>query len=287
MGKKNILITGASGQLGSELRAIWESDSEYSLFFIDRDALDLSESEIIQEKIALYSPDYIVHAGAYTAVDLAETETELADKVNHLATLEIAKYAEKHQTKLLFVSTDYVFQGNEDQAISEDYPTNPINVYGQSKRNGELAVLEHCPDAIIIRTSWVYSIYGKNFVKTMLHLMKTREEINVVADQIGSPTYTYDLALLIQKIIKTDIWVAGIYHYSNEGRISWFEFAKAIKELSGLNCKVNPIASSDFPTAAKRPAFSLLNTEKVKRTFQVQVPHWKDSLSGMLAKILK
>ena len=280
-----ILITGSSGQLGSELKSIWKSDSEFELFFLDRQNLDLSEITLIQSKLESLKPDIIVHSGAYTAVDLAETEIELADKVNHLATLEIAKYSKANAVKLIYISTDYVFQGNIDQALDEDYPTDPINVYGATKRKGELAVLEHCDDAIIIRTAWVYSTFGKNFVKTMLFLMNSRDEINVVSDQIGSPTYAHDLAVLIKDIITEGKWVAGVYHYSNEGRISWYDFAVAIRDISKLECKINPIPSSSFPTAAKRPSYSLLNKKKVKETFGIQVSDWRDSLEMMLGKL--
>ena len=280
-----VIITGSSGQLGSELKDLWMSNKEYDLVFLDRAELDLSKPEDIEQILSQQKPDYIIHSGAYTAVDLAETELELANTVNHLATLEIAKYAEKNAVKLIYISTDYVFPGNVDMALEEDFPTDPINVYGETKRKGELAVLQHGENGIIIRTAWVYSVYGKNFVKTMLNLMHTRDEINVVSDQIGTPTYAYDLAILIKQIVKGGNWVPGIYHYSNEGRISWYDFSVAIRDLENLSCKINPIASSAFPTAAKRPRFSLLSKEKVKRVFRVKVPGWKDSLRVMLDKL--
>lgn len=280
-----ILITGSSGQLGSELKALWKSDSRFELFFLDRQDLDLSKTTLIRGTLESLHPDIIIHSGAYTAVDLAETEIELADKVNHLATLEIAKYSRSNSVKLIYISTDYVFQGNIDKALDENCPTDPINVYGATKRKGELAVLEYCKDAIIIRTAWVYSTFGKNFVKTMLFLMSSREEINVVSDQIGSPTYAFDLADLIKEIITEEKWVPGIYHYSNEGRISWFDFAVAIRDISKLECKINPIPSSSFPTTARRPSYSLLNKNKVKNTFGAHVSNWRDSLENMLGKL--
>ncbi|WP_392470353.1 dTDP-4-dehydrorhamnose reductase [Sphingobacterium cellulitidis] len=280
-----ILITGSSGQLGSELKAIWKSDSRFELLFLDRQDLDLSMTTLIQRKLENVHPDIIIHSGAYTSVDLAETEIELADKVNHLATLEIAKYSRSNSVKLIYISTDYVFQGNVDKALDENCPTDPINVYGATKRKGELAVLEYCQDAIIIRTAWVYSTFGKNFVKTMLYLMSSREEINVVSDQIGSPTYARDLAGLIKEIITEGKWVPGIYHYSNEGRISWFDFAVAIRDISKLECKINPIPTSSFPTTARRPSYSLLNKNKVKNTFGAHVSNWRDSLEIMLGKL--
>ena len=280
-----IVITGGTGQLGSELKDVFGDQSGHQVTFLDRSDLDLSKPEEISGKLAALNPDAIVHAGAYTAVDLAEGERELADRINHLATREIAEFAKKGSAKLIYISTDYVFPGTVDAALKEDHPTNPINVYGETKRRGELAVLAQVKDAIIIRTSWVYSIYGRNFVKTMLNLMRSRPEINVVADQIGSPTYAYDLAVLIKHIVDRGIWVGGVYHYSNEGRISWYDFAIAIRDLSGLACRVNPVDSSGFPTAAKRPGFSLLDKGKVRSIFGVEVPFWKDSLIQMLSKL--
>lgn len=280
-----IVITGGTGQLGSELKDVFGDQIGHEVTFLDRSDLDLSKPEEISGKLIAINPDAIVHAGAYTAVDQAEGERELADRINHMATHAIAEFAKKTSAKLIYISTDYVFQGNVDEALKEDYPTNPINVYGETKRMGELAALGQVKDAIIIRTSWVYSVYGKNFVKTMLDLMRSLPEINVVANQIGSPTYAYDLAILIKRIVDLDLWVGGVYHYSNEGRISWYDFAIAIRDLSGLACRVNPIDSSGFPTAAKRPGFSLLDKGKVKSVFGIEVPFWKDSLIQMLNKI--
>ncbi len=282
MKASKILVTGSSGQLGSELKDIWHSSESVEMIFLDRQGLDLSHPELVRSTLEGYQPDMIVHSAAFTAVDLSETEVDLANRVNNLSTLEIAKYAGSNGCKLIYISTDYVFQGNVDQALDENYPTDPINVYGDTKRKGELAIEKHCPSAIIIRTSWVYSTFGKNFVKTMLDLMKRRDEISVVSDQIGTPTYARDLAELIKHIVESGNWVPGTYHYSNEGRISWYDFAVEIRDASGLDCRINPIASSSFPTPAKRPHFSLLNKEKVKRTFGITVPKWEDSLKRML-----
>lgn len=280
-----ILVTGSSGQLGSELKDIWHSNESVEMIFLDRHGLDLAQPELVQSILEGYQPDIIIHSAAFTAVDLAETEVVLANKVNHLSTLEIAKYAESNGCKLIYISTDYVFQGNVDLALDEHYPTDPINVYGDTKRKGELAIELHCPDAIIIRTAWVYSTFGKNFVKTMLDLMNSRDEISVVSDQIGTPTYARDLAELIKHIVESGNWVPGIYHYSNEGRISWYDFAVKIRDTSGLDCRINPIPSSNFPTPAKRPHFSLLSKEKVRRIFGIDVPQWENSLEKMLGKL--
>ncbi|SEF89696.1 dTDP-4-dehydrorhamnose reductase [Sphingobacterium lactis] len=287
MAKKRIVVTGVSGQLGSELESLWRDAGHFDVVYLRREDLDLANPESISSRLANYAPDYIVHAAAYTAVDKAESEPELADAVNHLSAVEIAKYAAQHGAKLVSISTDYVFAGDQDFPLDEQQDTAPINVYGETKRQGELGILNVCPEAIIIRTSWVYSTFGKNFVKTMLHLMTTRDEISVVSDQIGSPTYARDLAVLIDHIIDKGPWIGGIYHYSNEGQCSWHEFAIAIRDLSGLTCQVHAIPTSAFPTAAKRPHYSLLSKEKIKETFHVAVPQWKDSLKEMLLKLEK
>ncbi|WP_164111646.1 MULTISPECIES: dTDP-4-dehydrorhamnose reductase [Sphingobacterium] len=277
-----ILITGSNGQLGSELRDILENDSRYETYFLDRKQLPLDHPMIIQDILGMYQPDLIVHAAAYTAVDKAESEPVLADAVNHLASEEIAQYCRLHGAKLIALSTDYVFDGNSDVALTEDTPVDPVNTYGLTKLKGEQAILKWHPESIVIRTSWVYSAYGNNFVKTMIRLMTERDEISVINDQIGSPTYAKDLALAIVDIIEGEDWVGGLYHYSNEGEISWYDFATAIKEIKGLDCKINPIPTTQYPTPAKRPKYSLLDKSKIKRTFKVEVPNWRESLQKML-----
>lgn len=277
------VITGAKGQLGSELKVFFGTQSKIECFFVDRLELPLDQIELIQPKLAQYQPDIVIHAGAYTAVDKAETEQELADKVNHLATAEIAKYCGQHNVKLIAISTDYVFDGNSSVALREDAPLAPINIYGLSKLRGEQAIEKWCPTAIIIRTSWVYSSFGNNFVKTMIRLMSERDEIAVINDQIGSPTYAKDLAEVIGHIIESEIWEEGIYHFSNLGEISWYDFAKAIRDLEGLECKINAIPTSQYPTPAKRPKFSLLDKTKIKNTYNLTVAPWQDSLQSMLS----
>lgn len=277
-----IAVTGSSGQLGQELRALCGAAVGDRYIFLDREDMDLSRPWDIAGTLERIRPDVIIHAGAYTSVDLAESEYDLADLVNHRATAAIAEYAAAHSVRLLYISTDYVFSGEVDRPLREDEPCDPVNAYGRSKRLGEIAVLEHAPGSIIIRTSWVYSSYGKNFVKTMLSLMSTREEINVVSDQFGSPTWARDLAEVILRLVGRADWVPGIYHYSNEGRISWYDFAVAIRDLAGLACIIRPIDSSEYPTAAKRPRFTLLDKGKFKRVFGIRVPFWKVSLIGML-----
>jgi len=280
---KKILVTGATGQLGSELSVLAPSYPQYEWVFADRTQITLSNLEMLQSQLEAILPDVIFNCGAYTTVDKAESEKDLAFTVNHLAVELIAKYAKENNVKLIHVSTDYVFDGNSSIALNEEAKTNPINVYGESKLAGEIACLQENPESIIIRTSWVYSKFGNNFVKTMKRLMQERDEINVVNDQIGSPTYATDLAQAMIDIIESPEWICGIYNYSNEGEISWYEFALSIKEFGGYSCKVGGIPSSSYPTPAKRPSFSLLDKKKIKIVYNLKVPNYKDSLRKMFA----
>mgnify|MGYP000482244218 FL=1 len=275
---KKILVTGANGQLGSELRELSVHYSQFEWVFADRSVLDLSDLESIPDYLDSIQPQIIINCAAYTAVDKAEMETELADVLNHQAVGVMAQWSASHDCRLVHISTDYVFDGNSSTALDEEAPTAPINVYGQTKLAGELACMRENPGAIIIRTSWVYSRFGNNFVKTMSRLMQERDSLNVVNDQIGSPTYAADLAQAIMTIITHAHWQAGIYHFSNEGAISWYEFALAIQEISGFDCLVSGIPSSDYPTPAKRPHYSLLDKSKITTTFGVVVPGYRESL---------
>ena len=281
---KKILVTGATGQLGSELKVIAQKQQEFEWVFADRSLVSLDNLQVLQSQLERIQPDIIFNCGAYTAVDKAESEQELADVVNHLAVGNIAQYAAKKSVKLIHISTDYVFDGNSALPLNEEAPTNPINTYGATKRAGELACLANNPNAIILRTSWVYSTFGNNFVKTMQRLMQERDSISVVNDQIGSPTYAADLAQAMLVIVQAPQWSPGIYHYSNEGEISWYDFAIAIKELGGYACEVNAIRSEAYPTPAKRPFYSLLDKTKIKKTYQVEVPNYKDSLAICLKR---
>jgi len=282
---QKIVVTGANGQLGSELKELLGTNEKFHTFFLDRKQLPLDQTLLIHDILAMYEPDIIVHAAAYTAVDKAESEPELADAVNHLATEEIAQYCRLHDVKLIAISTDYVFDGNSDNPLQEDAAVCPINTYGETKLKGEQAIQKWLPDGIIIRTSWVYSTYGNNFVKTMIRLMTERDEISVINDQIGSPTYAKDLAEAIISIIEGNVWQGGIYHFSNEGETSWYDFAEAIKEIKGLDCKINPIPTTQYPTPAKRPKYSLLDKSKIKKVYGIEVPEWEQSLKLMLEKI--
>jgi dTDP-4-dehydrorhamnose reductase len=279
---KKILVTGSTGQLGSELKVLSENYSQFAWFFADRSQVSLDNLSSLENQLELIRPNIILNCGAYTAVDKAETEPELTDIVNHLAVRIIAQYAKDHSTKLVHISTDYVFDGTSAVALTEEAATKPINVYGASKRAGELACFEASPDAVVIRTSWVYSSFGNNFVKTMQRLLQERDTISVVNDQIGSPTYAADFAQAMMDIVTAQEWIPGIYNYSNEAEISWYEFVLAIQEIGGYTCEVKGIPSSSYPTPAKRPAFSLLDKTKIKRIYGVSVPDYKDSLKKCL-----
>ncbi len=284
---KKILITGGSGQLGSELKVLAMGFSQYEFIFPDRSQLNLEQPESIVSFLQDLQPDCIINCAAYTAVDQAEQEPQKADAINHLAVSILAEWSFQHKAQFLHVSTDYVFEGIATFPLKEEDATNPQNEYGKSKLKGELAAINANPETIIIRTSWVYSQFGANFVKTMLRLMQERDHLNVVQDQIGSPTYAKDLAEVILKIINSDEWKPGTYHYANEGIISWFEFATAIKEISGRKCELFEIPSSSYPTPAERPAYSLLNTSKIKNTFGFTIPHYRDSLEKCMEQLIK
>ncbi len=279
---KKILVTGAPGQLGSEVKVLSENYSQFEWFFADRTQVSLDNLSVLKDQLEIINPNIILNCGAYTAVDKAETEQEIADIVNHQAVKIIAQYANDNKVKLIHVSTDYVFDGTSAVALTEEAVTQPINVYGATKRAGELACLEANPDAIIIRTSWVYSKFGNNFVKTMKRLLEERDTISVVNDQVGSPTYATDLAQIMMDIVTAQEWIPGIYNYSNEGEISWYEFVLAIQEIGGYTCDVKGIHSSSYPTPAKRPAFSLLDKAKIKEVYGVSVPNYKESLEKCL-----
>jgi dTDP-4-dehydrorhamnose reductase len=285
-----ILITGAYGQLGSELKEIEMEYPNYHFDFTDVDSLDITNESEVESYFATNIPNFVVNCAAYTAVDKAEIEVEIAGKVNSLAPKFLAKNAKKVGAKVIHVSTDYVFSGDANQPYSETDKVNPQGIYGKTKLQGELECLKENPDSVVIRTSWLYSAFGNNFVKTMLRLGRERDSLNVVVDQVGTPTYAADLANAIVTIIKkaefdSETFVPGIYHYSNEGVASWYDFSKAIFEIEKIQVEVAPVTSDKFPTRAKRPHFSVLNKSKIKDIFGIEIPYWRDSLKICLEKI--
>ncbi|WP_036514655.1 dTDP-4-dehydrorhamnose reductase [Nitrincola nitratireducens] len=288
---KQVLVTGVGGQLG---HSIQDRANQYPLFdfvFVDHTEFDLADPNAISTYLADKAFDYILNCAAYTAVDKAESELSLVDQVNHLAVKQLAEWAQAKDAYLVHISTDYVFDGCHYQPYTESHPTDAINAYGLSKLNSEKAVVASLANAAVIRTSWVYSEYGNNFVKTMLRLGSERDQLNIIFDQIGSPTYAGDLADAMLSLISQHH--QGLYshegceffHYSNEGVCSWYDFAKAIFELSDISCDAQPIETKDYPTPAKRPHFSLLNKAKIRQTLNVKVPYWKDSLALCLANL--
>ncbi|WP_276480923.1 dTDP-4-dehydrorhamnose reductase [Paraflavitalea pollutisoli] len=288
MAKPKVLVTGANGQVGQSLRDLAVQHPALDFVFVTKDELPIHRFELVANYFDIVKPAFCINAAAYTAVDKAETDKEMAYQVNGDAVGVLASVCRKFGTRFLHISTDYVFDGTSPEPYKENTPTNPINTYGVSKLRGEALGLLHNADTVIIRTAWVYCEHGNNFVKTMLRLMKDRPTINVVSDQVGAPTYAGDLAQAMIAIIErtaTQGWVPGIYHYSNTGRISWYDFALAIKELSGSHCEVLPIPSSQYPTPAKRPSFSLLDTQKIQATYELTIPAWKDSLQRCLQRL--
>lgn len=280
-----ILITGANGQVGSELKKISSAYPQYSFTFLTREDLPLEDPTVIKNYFETNQFDFLVNCAGYTAVDKAESEKELAFRINATAVGELSAICWKNNIKFIHISTDYVFDGNANVPYKEDSVTNPQTVYGASKLEGERLVFAENSDAIVIRTSWVYSSFGTNFVKTMLRLFEEKEEINVVNDQFGAPTYAADLATLIMNLIASVQWYEGIFHFSNEGAISWFDFASAIKRLSGATCKINPIPTAAYPTPAKRPAYSVLNKSKIQQHYGFQFRYWEESLKDCLKQI--
>ena len=279
----NILVTGSNGQLGSEIKEL-SSNYDYKFYFTTSKGLDITNHQDVRNFLIDNNIDTIINCAAYTAVDKAEYEKKLANSINHLAVKNLAILSNEFGIKLIHISTDYVFDGENFKPYKEDDITNPNGIYGQTKLDGENAMISINPlNSIIIRTSWVYSSFGNNFVKTMLRLGKEKDELGVIFDQVGTPTYARDLAKTILDIlpnIKND--KTEIYNYSNEGVLSWYDFAKEIMRMAKLDCIINPIETKDYPTPAKRPHYSLLNKSKIKQEFHITIPYWKDSLDECL-----
>jgi len=287
MGAETILVMGSTGQLGSELKELATAYPQYKFVFLSRSELPIENAEAIESAFALHRPQYVINCAAYTAVDKAESEKEQALAINATAVGLLARAAKKFSARFIHLSTDYVFDGSCRQPLKEDAAVAPVNFYGETKLRGEEEALRENPESLIIRTSWVYSFYGKNFVKTMIRLMHERESIGVVNDQIGSPTYAADLARAVMQIISSGKWVPGIYNFSNEGVISWFDFANEIKKLINSSCVVNPLSTEQFPTPAKRPKYSVLDKTKIQQTFSVQLRDWKESLKECISKLVE
>ena len=277
---KKILVTGANGQLGQCLQKISSQFEEFEFIFTDSETLDITNKEEVNDFFWQNAPDFCINAAAYTAVDLAETDVEKAFLVNADGTENLAEACAENNAQFIHVSTDYVFDGENNLSYTEEDFTNPLGVYGASKLAGDELALEVNPCSVILRTSWVYSEFGKNFVKTMLNLFATKEELSIVADQFGQPTNANDLAEAIMKIIKSEKITPGIFNFSNLGRISWFDFAEKIAELSDAKIKLNAIETSQYPTPAKRPKNSVLDLDKISKTYAVQLKPWEESLEG-------
>ena len=285
MDRIKVLVTGADGQLGREIRDIANDYPKFLFIFFNRQALPIEQPNAVNAAFMKYRPAFCVNCAAYTAVDKAENDQLAAYSINATAVGILAENCREFSTRFVHISTDYVFDGNADHPLTEEDPTGPINIYGSSKLLGESLALNANVNTIILRSSWVYSAYGNNFVKTMIRLMGEREAIQVIEDQVGSPTYAADLAAAIIKIISSSVFKSGIYHYSNKGAISWFEFAMAIKEIIKSPCQVISIAGTQYPTAAKRPRYSNMDKSKIQRDYQVQILPWQERLEACIHKI--
>jgi dTDP-4-dehydrorhamnose reductase len=282
-----ILVTGANGQLGSELREISRKFSQYEFIYTDEKELDITDESQLNEFFTINHPDVVINCAAYTAVDKAESEEKMAFLINSTAAGYLSSVSAKYRALLIHISTDYVFDGKAFLPYIETSGTSPISAYGRSKSAGELAIHQYATNALIIRTSWLYSEFGNNFVKSIIKYAKERGTLHVVYDQIGTPTHARDLAKTILEIIPSAVKSTGIeiYHYSNEGVASWYDFAKAIIEFSGAACKINPILSKDYPQVAIRPLYSVLDKSKIKERFSIDIPYWRDSLKDCVIRL--
>lgn len=282
---QKILVTGGNGQLGSELRELGALTGD-AFVFADIDTIDLTDRAGAMAFLEAHAPDWIINCAAYTAVDRAEEEPGIAEKVNAGIPAMLAAFGNKSGCRVIHISTDYVFPGNVARPLTEEDAPSPLSAYGTSKRNGETAMLT-CNTGMILRTSWLYSTYGNNFVKSMIRLMKERDELRVVYDQVGTPTYGADLAGVILKIIDAGAgaFSPGIFHYSNEGIASWYDFAFEIRELTQSDCRIIPITTAEYPLPARRPAFAVLSKQKIRQQYMLQIPHWKSGLQRCIEKM--
>jgi dTDP-4-dehydrorhamnose reductase len=281
----HIVVTGANGQVGQSIKLLSDLYPDVKFSFLTKDDLSISDKSSLNLFFQSQKPTILINCAAYTAVDKAETEQDLALDINATAVETLAGICKEFNTRFVHISTDYVFDGNASSPYIESDPTNPVNFYGFTKLQGEKLALAVNPDSVIVRTSWVYAPHGKNFVKTMLKLMQERTELNVVSDQFGSPTYAPDLAETLLNIALSTHFVPGIYHFSNDGIISWFDFATAIAEIAHSSCKVNAITTAQYPTPAKRPSYSGLSKNKIQADYSIQLKPWRDSLQDCIKKL--
>ena len=283
----NILITGCNGQLGNEMQLLEKDNTQHTFFNTDVSQLDITDQQAVDGFVAENGIDCIVNCAAYTAVDRAESDRELATTLNTVAPAYLAAAVERRGGAMIQVSTDYVFNGKNHLPYTETDTPSPDSVYGSTKLAGELGVTKFCSRTMIVRTAWLYSTFGNNFVKTMLRLGREKEELGVVFDQIGTPTYARDLASAIMTAINKGV-VPGVYHFSNEGVCSWYDFAKAIHRMAGIaTCHVRPLHTSEYPTPANRPHYSVLDKTKIKQTYGIEIPHWEESLADCIKELLK
>lgn len=280
----NILVTGANGQLGLQLKLIIQGNKGYNFYFTDLPELDIASEHGLEKTLTEFNPQWVVNCAAYTAVDKAETETDLANKINAEAPALLAKLTDRFHSRLIHISTDYVFDGTSSRPYREEDEKNPVGIYAQTKATGEDLVLANNPRSVVIRTSWLYSAFGNNFMKTIIKLAREKGHVKVVSDQVGTPTWAGDLASVILQVIEKDC-PPGLYHYSNEGVCSWYDFAKAIIELQEINASIEPITTKEFPTPAPRPHYSVLDKSLIKSTLGIKIPYWRDSLKESLKQL--
>jgi len=281
----NIVVFGASGQLGTCLKTLANAQGITNIFFPLESEANILDKDALRKIFETYKPAWIINCAAYTAVDKAEDEIDLARKINKTGAENISDLCKEFDSVFIHTSTDFVFKGDKATPLDEEDVAEPINIYGLTKLEGEQAVIDRLEKYFILRTSWLYSEYGNNFVKTMLRLGGERDELKIIADQIGTPTYAMDLAEIILHIISKNSADYGLYHYSNEGVASWYDFAKAIFDISGTKVKTLPIRTSEYPTRAVRPAYSLMSKAKIKQTFNIEIPYWRDSLITCISKL--
>lgn len=280
---QTVLVTGSNGQLGNEVQGLASSFPQFEFIFTDVEELDICDREAVEKYFAERKIDVLLNCAAYTAVDKAEEDVELCYRINEKAVGILGEVAAQYGTKMVHVSTDYVFDGTSYLPYTEDRPVCPATVYGKSKLAGEQLLMDVCPAVVIVRTSWLYSSFGNNFVKTMIKLGRERDTLNVIFDQVGTPTYAADLADALLQIVSADKFIPGVYHYSNEGVCSWYDFTIAIHQIAGIDCRVLPIESKDYPAKTPRPHYSVLNKNKIKSNYNIQIPHWEDGLRRCMA----